>query len=184
MFDYRGDDLQFKTKETALLGIMAAVVVVTGFLLYFLSTFFPIPGMKFVFLAPLLSFIFALILRKVNKKGTITIFSLILGGILSFITLFMGLAILFTGLLTELTGFIIDSINDKKNIIYTSAFFPVYSLLTFGLITQFLLGEVFFTKDNLFLIIVVLVLVYSLGFLGAKLADKFFERVDQIKVNQ
>lgn len=168
--------LHFKNKEISLIGLTVALIVVIGFLFYYLSYIFPVPGSKMISMAPFLSFMFTLPVYKINKLGIFFIISLLFAIIMSFISIIMGLAILSAGLLTELSSFPFYFLSKKRKTIVTTAFFPAFSFLSFLVTSQYLIG-INVISDNSFLILTILLIItYILGILGSYLSVNIINR--------
>lgn len=168
--------MHFKNKEISLIGLSVALIVVVGFLFYYLSYIFPVPGSKMISMAPFLAFMYTLPIYKINKKGVFFILSLLFAIIMSFISIIMGIAILTAGLLTELTSFLFYYLPKRKKTIVTTAFFPAYSFISFLISTQFLIGIDVISNNSFLLLLILLIITYILGILGSILSVKVINR--------
>lgn len=78
--------LYFTTKDLAFMGIMMVVCYIVAFLtIKFLAPLIRIPGSKFIASAFFVSIVLSIMLGKVKKMGTLSLFSLIFGAICGFI---------------------------------------------------------------------------------------------------
>lgn len=169
--------MHFKNREISLLGITVALIVVLGFVFYFSSYILPLPGSKFLMMAPFLAFMYTFPLIKINKKGVILILSLLFAIIMSFITLIMGVAILSAGILTEITSYIFKNKNRETEIVFSTAFFPLYSYLSFIFLSEFMLGYNLLSENTSLLLIIIGAVIYILGVLGSKSAIKVNDKI-------
>lgn len=168
--------MHFKNKEISLIGLTVALIVVVGFLFYYLSYIFPVPGSKMVSMAPFLAFMYTLPVYKINKQGIFFILSLLFAIIMSFISIIMGIAILSAGLLTELTSYPFYNLTKERKTIITTAFFPAFSFLSFLISTQYLIGINVISNNSLSIIIILLIITYILGIIGSYLSVSIINR--------
>lgn len=173
--------MHFKNREISLLGITVSLIVVLGFIFYFSSYILPLPGSKFIMMAPFLAFMYTFPLIKINKNGVILILSLLFSIIMSFITLIMGAAILSAGILTEITSYIFKKQQRKTEIVFSTAFFPLYSYLSFIFLSEFLLGYKLLSENTSWLLILIGAVIYLLGILGSKSAIKLDDKIKSRK---
>lgn len=169
--------MHFKNKELSIIAMTISLIVVVGFLFYFLSYIFPVPGSKFILLAPFLSFMFSIPVNIIKKKGVIFVLSLLFAIFMSIINVFMGAAIFSAGLLTEISSLFLNKINKNKKTLYSTAFFPFYSFLTFVITSKFLLGHNFINHDSILLISLLAIIIYILGYWGSVISLKFIDRI-------
>ncbi|TCT15443.1 energy-coupling factor transport system substrate-specific component [Natranaerovirga pectinivora] len=159
--------------------ITVSILFVGGFVLYSLSSALAIPGNRFVLLAPFLSFVFYFPLAKIRKFGLLTKINVVFALVLSYISIFMGLAIISSGLLTDLTGFVLfKKLNKEYTIVITSSIYPVYATLTSFYVTTYLTaGSNMFGYISYKVLIILLFIIYFLGLLGSLAAYKLKSRV-------
>jgi len=168
--------LHFKNKEISLIGLTVALIVVIGFLFYYLSYIFPVPGSKMVSMSPFLAFMYALPVYKINKRGIFFILSLIFAIIMSFISIIMGIAILSAGLLTELTSYLFYYLPKRRKTIITTAFFPSFSFISFLVSSQYLIGINMISNNSLIILTILLIITYMLGISGSYLSVNIINR--------
>jgi len=159
------------------MGITVALIIVLGFIFYFSSYILPLPGSKFIMMAPFLAFMYTFPLIKINKNGVILILSLLFAIMMSFITVFMGIAILSAGILTEITSYIFKKYKRKTEIVFSTAFFPFYSFISFIILSEFLLGYKLLSENSSWLLIIIGITIYCLGLLGSKTAIKVNDKI-------
>lgn len=173
--------MHFKNREISLIGITVALIVVLGFIFYFSSYILPLPGSKFIMMAPFLAFMYTIPLVKINKKGVILVISLLFAVMMSFITIIMGIAILSAGILTEITFNFLKKYKKKDQIIFSTPFFPLYSFLSFILLSELILGHQLINKISGLIFIIMGIVIYALGILGSKAAIKLNKKISFVK---
>lgn len=176
--------MRLSAGDIAVIALTAALMVVIGYILFLLSAVLFLPGAKFIIMAAFLSFMISIVVMKVRKRGTIFIFSLVFGGLMGMITVVMTLAIALSGLLTELTALIVPGAYwQKKKVIIVSSFFPFYSFIIALFATNYLTGSKLFAVGGVIPFLIVAVINYGLGFLGAKAAEHImYKRLKKVKI--
>lgn len=92
-----------KNYEIALIAISVAMLIGGGLVIYMISAFFPIPGLRYVIMAPLLASILYVIQIRLKGKYTLLKFGSVFALVMTLVNLFMGIAILITTLLTHVS---------------------------------------------------------------------------------
>ncbi len=166
--------MKYNIKEMIFIALTAALMVAVGYVVFIVANFFPLPGSKLVIMTPFLSFMLTIPIIFIRKIGTVSIISFIFAFIMSFISLFMGLAIFVSGLLTDLLSLIIlRNYNSHSKIILSAAFFPVFSMITSFIVTNYITGnKAIFLIGNINTLIIITIIIFSLGILGSYTALK------------
>lgn len=94
------NDSRTRIMTNIALGI--GVLMGGGFAIYQVSYFFPVPGLKFVFMAPFLGMMLYVILMRIRIRRGMLLVGGVFAGVMSFINLFMGVAILSSTLIGQL----------------------------------------------------------------------------------
>ena len=172
--------MKLNNKDIAIISLIAALMIVIGYFIYLLSVFFPLPGSKFIIMSGFLSFMITIAIVKVEKNGVVTLISIVFGVIMGFISIVMGLAIILTGILTELTALILfNNYQRKRNIVFTSSFYPFYSFILGLLATNYITGNHLFKIGGVIPFIISGLIVFGLGILGSLAAYKIvFSRLE------
>ena len=166
--NYWGCKMEYSPKEITLIAVMVALIVVFGFIFYFMSYLLPLPGAKFIFLAVFLSFMFYFPIYKLQRKGIIIALTAVFALIMSFISLFMGLAIFAAGILTELLALLLTGLKAKLKAVIVAASFPCFATITFFITTLFLIeGEIEIIANSTWQLVILLLIVFILGLIGA-----------------
>ncbi|WP_425447402.1 hypothetical protein [Dethiothermospora halolimnae] len=170
--------MKYTTKEITFIALTAALMVVVGYVLYSVSAILPIPGSKFIIHSSFLSFVLTLPVVHIRKIGTISMINFVFSFIMFFISPYMGLAILTSGLFTEIVGFLIfRNYNSSKKVLFTVALYPVFSLLTSFFVTNYITGNtIYLVIGNKLTLIVLSIIIYGLGLLGSYSALKILPK--------
>jgi energy-coupling factor transport system substrate-specific component len=90
----------------------------------------------------------------------------------------MGIAIITTGLLTDLTTFIISrGYKNELVILISAASYAVYSFITSIYITNVVSGNMIFDIVSLEAFVIVGIIVFILGYIGAKIGQMIYNRI-------
>jgi len=107
------NDRRSKNYEIALIAMSVAMIIGGGIGIYMVSAVFPIPGGKYIMMAPFVSTILYIIQLKLKGNFTILKLGAVFALTMTFVNVFMGIAIIVTTLLTHLSIWWIASY-DKK----------------------------------------------------------------------
>ncbi len=170
--------MSFRTRDITFMSLTVVLLIAGGYLLYYMSLFFPVPGSKFIIMGTYLSLVVYFPMKKVNKLGTIALVSIIFGGILSIFTLFMGVAIILTGLLTDLTTLVIGrGYKNERVILLSAAAYAFYSFMTSVYITNVVSGNMLYDVVSINVFLIVGFIIFILGFIGAKIGQMIYKRI-------
>ncbi len=175
--------MKYTVKEITLIAIVAALTVVIGYVFYFVGSFFPVPGHKFVIFAPFLGFMVFIPVRKVGKMGVMTAASTVFAVLMAPVTIFMAMAIFLTGVSAELTAWIlVRNYHKLWKMIVSVAFYPTYAVLWTFFVAYYFTGNALYRLTGGWVFLVVLcLLIYGLGALGAYLANKvIYKRLEDV----
>lgn len=129
-----------KIFEMALIAIGVAMIIGGGIAIYMVSAVFPIPGSKYIMMAPVLTTVIYIMQIKLGGTYTIAKFGGVFALTMSIINLFMGLAILTTTLFTQLSiGWIKST---EKRAFWGSICFAGYTGLCALTITKAFIGGI------------------------------------------
>ncbi|WP_170834802.1 hypothetical protein [Natronincola peptidivorans] len=161
-------------KDMTMIGIVGALTVVIGYVFYFMGSFLPIPGHKFIILAPFLGFMLFIPVQKVQKIGVITTVSTVFAILMTPVTLFMGIAIFLTGITTDLiTLLLFRDYKHSWKIMASVGLYPMISiLLTFFVSYHFTGNAMYKLLGNWVHITILSSIIYILGIVGAYLSSK------------
>ncbi|MBP2026908.1 energy-coupling factor transport system substrate-specific component [Acetoanaerobium pronyense] len=155
------------TGELTFMALMASALLVGGYMLYILSKTIPLPGSKFLVMAPYLSLVMYLSLKHTRRPWTMTIISTVFGIVISIFSLFMGIAIIGAGIFSDLTGLIIPNhYSTERSIKIASSSYAFWSFAVSLFITDFVTGNILYGVFGPITFIFMGVLIFSLGYLG------------------
>lgn len=157
------------TKEITHIALGIAALISGGFLIVQIGRTFPIPGGKYIIMAPYLSLVMYLIMSKVDAKAIVLLIGSVLAMIMSLVNLYMGLAIIVTTVLTHLMT-LLASNKSRKRVLASITF----SGFTGGIsitVSKYLMGGVFEQIPSIW-VIYTSILCMIMGGLGVLLASK------------
>ncbi len=172
--------MTFTTKETALIALVAALNVVIGSVFYLAGNLLPVPGNKFLLFGPFLGFMMYVLLRTVPKRGTIFAASTVFSVLMLPFHFFMGMAIVGTGITTELGNLLLfRRFDSDRKIRWGAALYPAMAFVWAFFVSVYLTGNlVFLLVGNWWVFSLLVLSIYLLGGLGAWLASRFvYERI-------
>ncbi|MCT4631132.1 MAG: hypothetical protein N4A76_00175 [Firmicutes bacterium] len=163
------------TKETTSIALGVSSIIAGGICIFLLSSLFPIPGSKYMLMAPYLSMVLYIMQSKIASKYTILKFGAVFSLIMSIVNFFMGMAILATTLLTELVIFFIK--DNHKKALYGSIFFATFTGVCATLITKLFIDGL---MDNMpyYWIIAIAIVCSIFGVAGTNLAKKILKNMN------
>mgnify|MGYP004703231359 CR=1 FL=1 len=170
-----------KNYEIALIAISVAMIIGGGIAIYMISAVFPIPGSKYVMMAPVLSTILYVIQMKLKDVYTIAKFGGVFALTMSIINLFMGLAILVTTLFTHVS--IVWMRDIEKRAFWGSILFAGYTGLCALTITKIFIGGI--VDDVPYFIFIIIGLACSIfGILGTIIAKRVLKHLPSKMINE
>lgn len=166
--------MRYSVKDIAIMALTAAITVVIGYIFYGAGRLLPIPGNKFMVFAPLLSFMMFIPTCNIKKIGVITTISGILAFLMMPITVFMSIALIMSGITTDLfTLLLFQNYRSTWKIMASVGFYPVSCLLWAFIVSYYFTGNAIYNLTGGWLTIVILcVIIYILGVIGAYLSNK------------
>lgn len=170
--------MKLSTRQLTYDALTLTLLIVGGVVLYYLSKVLPLPGAKFLLMAPYLTIVLYYPVKRSPKPGTITVINLGFAALLSLVSLFMGIAIVLSGILTDLTVILLFKSYDtefKRRI--GISFYPAYAMLTSLFITDFITGKHLYGNFGLWPVIIMTVATFVLGYGGAILGSVIERRV-------
>ncbi|RKD33428.1 hypothetical protein [Thermohalobacter berrensis] len=167
-----------------MMGLTASLMFVVGYFLFISGTVLGIPGAKFFMFAPFFSFMLTVIVSCLRKIGVVSLISCVFAFIMSFISIFMGLAILVSGIFTDIIALILfKGYTTKKKIVFAIPFYPFFSFITASIVVNYVTGnKLFMLAPNPLTLIALSIIIYTLGFIGSNVATKVVvSRILQVK---
>ena len=149
------EKIHHNTNEITHIGMSVALLIGGGVGIFFLSRFFPIPGTKYLLMGPYIALIMSAVVFLFPTTHIVLKINVVLAGILSIITLYMGIAILITGTAADIVGTLLA---DKKFCgVAVGTTYAALTVLTSVIISKYVIGDaVFLVVDAQWIIITVL----------------------------
>jgi len=155
-------------KELSYISIGISTIIVGGIFIFQVSMVFPIPGVKYIMMSPYLSMVIYILLVNIKSKYALLKIGTTFGFIMMLINPYMGLTIIMTSILSQIS---IRYISTQNKASYGAVLFSGYAGVCALLISKFIIGGVFKEISNLWLIITGLICL-SLGATGQIFAKK------------
>jgi len=170
--------MKISTRQLTYDALTLTLLIVGGYVLYYLSKVIPLPGAKFLLMAPYLTIVLYYPVKRSPKPGTISLINLGFAALLSIMSLFMGVAIVLSGVLTDLTVILLfREYNTEWKRRLGIAFYPAYAMLTSLFITDFITGKRLYGQFGFWPVIIMTIATYVLGYAGAVLGNVIANRV-------
>jgi energy-coupling factor transport system substrate-specific component len=129
------------TKVITNIAMGVGALIVGGLAIFSLSRAIPFPGGKYLLMSPYLSMVMYVIMRKAPSSLTPFMVGAVFGGIMTFVNIFMGIAIVSTGigasLMTMLTS------HKKMKMIVGAVSFSSFTLATSLTLSKYIIGGAF-----------------------------------------
>jgi energy-coupling factor transport system substrate-specific component len=166
--------LKYRAKELLIMALTASLMFVVGYFLFVIGSFLGIASSKFLMFAPFFSFMLTIIVNHLRKLWTVSLISFVLAFIMSFISIFMGAAILVSGIFTDILALLLfRGYNSDKKILFSIPFYSLFSFLTSFVIVNYITGnKVYILATNPTILTVTSIVIYILGFIGSNVAMK------------
>jgi energy-coupling factor transport system substrate-specific component len=166
--------LNFKVGEMTYISIGIAAMISGGIIIFQISTVVPLPGLKYILMAPYLSMIIYILLSIIQTDFAILKIGCVFGLLMSFINLFMGVAIVITALLTQFSIMFLD--NYKKKVFLGAILFSGYTGVCAVAISKYLVGEALRNISNWWLVLIGITCI-GFGSLGTVIASKIVKQI-------
>ena len=167
---------QTKNNEITIIGLSIAIIIGGGMAIYMFAAAFPLPGIKYIFMAPFVSTIFFVVQSKIKSKYALIKIGVVFGLVMSIINIYMGLAIFITTFLSYISSFFLR--DESKRIFWSSAFFSGYTGLIAILVSKYMIGGIFLSIPN-YMIFLNSIIGLIFGILGNNLAKTIVTRISK-----
>lgn len=166
--------------EIAQIAIAVATIIVGGYGIIILSRPLAIPGMKYIMMAPYLSMVLMILMNKIESKYVIVKSNAVFAMIMMMINVYMGIAILLSGALTQGVQLLLIRKNKwTKRFVCSS--YASFVLLTALPISKYLIGGAVFEAIENNWIVIAAVIAFILGYIGTLMGDFISERMTKIR---
>lgn len=161
--------MKHQTQKLTAIGVTTALLLVGGMIIYSAGYILALPQIfKILFNSLYFTVLLYLLIIRCKDMGTLTLLSIVLGVILSFISPIITLAIILTGVFTDLTSYILfRGYGQGKKLIISIAFYPVYAVIFSLLVTSALTVQFGSFKIIALIYIAAGIGSFILGLLGA-----------------
>lgn len=147
------------------IALSVAALIAGGGCIFFFSRWIPFPGMKYLLMSPYLSLVMTIVMRRIPASNLLLKINTVFGLIMSLVTLYMGLAIFMTGLLSQLVYNLLPGHSVKK-IRFSAASYSAFTVLTALLISKFMIGGPIFEAIHPLWMLSATLIGFGLGILG------------------
>lgn len=165
----------FNTKDVAIIAMQVAALIVGGYFIVLTVGQFPLPGIKYVAMAPYLTLIMVIVAGTSKKPYRIFYVNLVFAAIMSTVNLYMGLAIFLVGGICGLEERFLNHVSFKNEILGIS-----YAVWTVGislLVSKYLIGSALFQLITpIYMLLMMLCAVFT-GGIGAYFARIILKRL-------
>lgn len=168
-----------KASEVSQIAIAVSAIIVGGYGILVLSSPFAIPGLKYIMMAPYLSLVMSILLNRIKVSFVLLKANAVFAMIMSMINLYMGLAIMSSGLLTEGLTFILGKKTPWSRRIVTSAY-SGFVILTALPISKYLIGGAVFERISTEWIFIAALIAFCFGLVGSLVGEFINERLKKI----
>ncbi len=169
--------MKFKVKDMTIIAITVALTFVFGWIFYLIANLFPIPGSKFVGVTVFSSFMLYFPVYKLKRNGIIFGVTAVLAGVMSSISILMGLAIISAGIMTEfISWLLLDEFKGWKLRLVTGSF-SLFGTLNSLILTYYLFGGYGFRFIKLIIPFLSMTIISFIGgYIGSYLAYNIIKR--------
>lgn len=140
-----------KTKELTYIALSLASLIVGGSVVYQVSMVLPIPGIKYVFLAPFMSMVIYILLSILNQKLVLLKMGMVFGLIMSMMNLYMGLAILMTAVSSQV---VLTLYSGQQRPFLGGVAFAFFTGTSALFISKYMIGGVFGSLSLIWILLV------------------------------
>lgn len=165
-------------KKLTTITLFTVLMLVGGYVLYFISNILPLPGSKFIVMGPYLTFVMTIPVIRYPRFGTISIMNCVFGGLMLIYTPWMTLAIVLSGIAADFMMLL--PIKQKGRLLMSMGLYNGMSLLTSVVITNFITGNAIYRIMNIPVLLGVFILAFITGsvggYAGIKLNNRYLKR--------
>ncbi len=174
---------RLNTSVLTQIAIAVSAIIVGGYAIYIVSSQIPLPGAKYTAMSPYLSLIMAVMLISFDIKNIILLVSAVFAMLMSIINPYMGVAILSTGILTQLVDYFIPN-RFKYRVYCVAASYSAFVAGTAMTVSKLFIDSVVFEMVTGPYLIVLMGIAFVLGLFGAHFGIIVGKRVKKHHLNQ
>jgi len=169
---------KFELRELIFTSLIVATILVVGYILLPFMQMLPTPAFRALLVSPIYGAGVTLLTGKIKKPGIITMMGLLIGGLLSVFFIWMFFIASISGVLTDITCYILfKGYNKDKSIAVASGLFSAYQLPITLLAAAYTLGGI--SKDilrNPWIVLIPTFITFVLGYVTSKGIQKVLRR--------
>lgn len=166
--------------EIVQIAIGVGTIIVGGYGILVFSSPFAIPGMKYIMMAPYLSLVMTVLRSRLSGKYVLLKANAVFAMIMSFINLYMGIAIFLSGVLTQILQLVLWKRNKWTTVLVCSGY-SSFVLLTALPISKYLIGGVAFERISDKWILISAGIAFVIGCIGSLTGVFISKRISNIK---
>ncbi|PKM93923.1 MAG: hypothetical protein CVU84_13520 [Firmicutes bacterium HGW-Firmicutes-1] len=168
---------QTTTQVFTKLAMSVAILIAGGYAIFSVGGYFPLPGIKYLLMAPYLSLIIAVVMKAIKIKYVVLKMSTVFALIMSVINIYMGLAIFLTGLCTQIVTMLLA--NFRYQVQVGAATYSSFSVCIALIVSRVFIGGPIFERISLCWIILAAFIAFIFGLIGSNLGNKIGNKVNK-----
>ncbi|WFR58062.1 hypothetical protein QA584_03085 [Anaerocolumna sp. AGMB13025] len=158
-------------KNITTIGVGIAAIIGGGMVIYQISHIFPLPGVKFIMMSPYLSAAIFIILNKIKSHNGIMWLGGVFGGLMSLMSIYMGIAIILTTLTTHIAMCLLKNRPHEQRIYIGSILFSALAGGISLLVSKTLIGGVF-AEIGMIWVLIITMLSAAFGWVGVRFGKR------------
>lgn len=162
---------KISTRDIAHIAMGIAALICGGFVILQISLVFPLPGIKYIFMAPFISMVIYILIQKLESNFGFMWIGLVFAVVMTVFSIFMTIAIAITAILTQL--FVLLVKNKRIKNIVGSILFSTFMGLSALFVSKFMIGGVYAELSNVWIFVTSIICTLFGGagvFFGVKLS--------------
>lgn len=160
---------KLSVKDIAIMGFCLALMVVAGRVLYIASNLLPIPSSRVLVTTPVFAFILTAGVSYTRKMGTISLICIAYGLYLMKYSFFSFLAVALSGVLCELTAWILFRDYKRESaIVWSVPLKSVYSVWTSFFVVRFFVPGSRFIQYGIIPLLIISFIIYGVGYVCSR----------------
>jgi len=160
---------QSKASMITTIALGTASLIAGGLVIFQFSRMVPIPGMKYILMAPYLSLVFYIIQMRIESVFALFFVGSIFGAVMAIINIYMGIAIVITAALAQLSSIFFKDKHRRAAV--GATVFSGYSVAIALIISKVFIKGVFLEIEDLW-ILISFILALAFGSVGTYIGIK------------
>jgi energy-coupling factor transport system substrate-specific component len=138
-------------RDIAHIAMGIAALICGGFVILQISLVFPLPGIKYIFMAPFISMVIYILIQKLESTYGFMWSGLVFAVVMIVFSIFMTIAIAITSILTQLSVLLIRNVKWRN--IVGSILFSTFMGLSALFVSKFMIGGVYAELSNIWILV-------------------------------